>query len=408
MQDTALYQYLLGLKSPWTVSRVNLEFNEQCVDVWAEHSEDATWTCPHCAKTLPLYDHAEERTWRHLDSCQFQTHLHARIPRVACGEHGVVQVLVPWAAPRSRFTLLFERLAIDVLRQCDVSGATRILRISWDEAWGLMERAVTRGRQRKARTVVRRVGVDEKAAAKGHRYLTLVCDLDEGTVEHIAEDRKQESLDRYYAGLTPEQRDGIEAVAMDMWEPYIQATRAQVPKADEKIVFDRFHVMGHIGKAVDTVRKQEHRDLMASGDETLKGSKYLWLYSRENVPERRRDEFAALKRRELKVGRAWVLKETLRRLWHYVYPASGWKFWKRWYVWATHSRLEPMRKAAETIRRHIENILTYYHHPVTNAMSEGLTSQIQKIKSMAHGFRNIEHFKTAIYFHCGGLDLYPC
>ncbi|MBX3332259.1 MAG: ISL3 family transposase, partial [Nitrospira sp.] len=312
-----------------TVSRMTVEVNEQCVDVWAEHSEDATWTCPHCAKPLPLYDHAEERTWRHLDSCQFQTYRHARIPHVACGEHGVVQVLVPWAAPRSRFTLLFERLAIDVLRQCDVSGATRILGLSWDEAWGLMERAVTRGRQRKARTVVRRIGGDEKAAAKGHRYLTRVCDLDEGTVEHIAEDRKQESLDSYYAGLTQEQLDGIEAVAMDMWEPDIQATRAQVPKADEKIVFDRFHVMGHVGNAVDTVRKQEHRALMASGDETLTGSKYLWLYSRENVPARRHDEFTALRRKELKVGRAWAMKEALRRLWHYVYPASGWKFWKR-------------------------------------------------------------------------------
>jgi transposase len=408
MQDTALYQYLLGLQSPWTVNRVNLDVNGQRVDVWAEHPENAAWVCPHCTKTLPSYDHAEERTWRHLDSCQFQTYLHARIPRVACGEHGVVQVLVPWAEPRSRFTLLFERLAIDVLRQCDVSGATRILRISWDEAWGLMERAVTRGKQRKARTVVRRIGVDEKAAAKGHRYLTLVCDLDEGTVEYIAEDRKQESLDSYYAGLTQEQRDGIEAIAMDMWEPYIQATRAQVPDADEKIVFDRFHVMGYVGKAVDTVRKQEHRALMASGNETLKGSKYLWLYSRENVPEGRHDEFAALIRQKLKVGRAWALKEVLRRLWHYVYPASGWKFWKRWYFWATHSRLEPMRTAAETIRRHIANIVTYYQHPVTNAMSEGLNSQIQKIKSMAHGFRNIEHFKTAIYFHCGGLDLYPC
>ena len=408
MQDTALYQYLLGLKSPWTVSRVKLDVNGQRVDVWAEHPDDVAWRCPQCTPVLPVYDHAEERAWRHLDSCQFQTYLHASIPRVACGEHGVVQVKVPWAEPRSRFTLLFERLAIDVLRQCDVSGATRILRISWDEAWGVMQRAVTRGRARKQARMVRRIGVDEKAAAKGHRYLTLVCDLDEGTVEHIAEDRTQESLASYYAGLTQVQRNGIEAVAMDMWEPYIQATRTQVPEADEKIVFDRFHVMGHLGKAVDTVRKQEHRDLMASGDETLKGSKYLWRYSRENLPERRRDEFAALMRQALKVGRAWAIKEALRRLWHYIYPASGWKFWKRWYYWATHSRLKPMRKAAETIRRHIANIVTYYQHPVTNAMSEGLNGQIQKIKSMACGFRNIEHFKTAIYFHCGGLDLYPC
>ncbi len=407
MQDTALYQYLLGLQSPWTVSRVNLDVNAQRVDVWAAHPADAAWACPHCSIVLPLYDHAEERAWRHLDSCQFQTHLHARIPRVACREHGVVQVTVPWAEPRSRFTLLFERLAIDVLRQCDVSGATRILRISWDEAWRLMERAVTRGRQRKARTVVRRIGVDEKAAAKGHKYLTLVCDLDEGTVEHIAEDRKQTSLEGYFAGLTPAQCNGIEAVAMDMWEPYIQATRTQVPDAAAKIVFDRFHVMGHIGKAVDTVRKQEHRALMASGNEALKGSKYLWLYSRENVPAQRREEFAALRRQALKVGRAWAIKEALRGLWGYSYPASGWKFWKRWYFWATHSRLEPIRKAAQTIRRHIANIVTYDQHPVTNAMSEGLNSQIQKIKCMACGFRNTKHFKTAIYFHCGGLELYP-
>lgn len=145
MQDTALYQYLLGLKSPWTVSRVQLNITGQCIDVWAEHPTDAGWACPHCTKTLPLYDHAEERTWRHLDSCQFHTHLHARIPRVGRREHGVVQVTVPWAEPRSRFTLLFERLAIDVLGQCNVIGATRILRLSWDEAWGIMERAPSRG-----------------------------------------------------------------------------------------------------------------------------------------------------------------------------------------------------------------------------------------------------------------------
>ena len=271
-----------------------------------------------------------------------------------------------------------------------------------------MERAVKRGRQRKAPKVVRQIGVDEKAAAKGHKYLTLGCDLDEGTVEHIAEDRKTESLNGYYAGLSTKQLNGIEAVAMDMWEPYIKATLEHVPEAAGKMVFDRFHVMGYVGKAVDTVRKQEHRELMTAGDETLKGSKYLWLYSRENVPEQRRDEFPRLLRKEWKVGRAWAIKESLRRLWHYVYPASGWKFWKRWYFWATHSRLEPIRKAAETVRRHIDNILTYYQHSVTNAMSEGLNSQIQTIKSMACGFRNIENFKTAIYFHCGGLDLYPC
>lgn len=408
MQDTALYQYLLGLKSPWTVSRVELNVKERRVDVWAEHPEGIVWGCPSCSRELTLYDHAEERVWRHLDSCQYQTFLHARIPRVTCVEHGVRQVRAPWAEPKSRFTMLFERLAIDVLRQCDVTGATRVLGISWDEAWHLMERAVERGKLRKAPQVVRRIGVDEKAAAKGHRYLTLVCDLERGTVEHIAEDRKKESLETYYRSLSQEQRAGIEAVAMDMWVPYVEATRAHLAGADGKIVFDRFHVMGYVGKAVDTVRKQEHRQRMAEGDETLTGSKYLWLYSRENLPESRKAEFAALRRTELKVGRAWAIKEALRQLWHYLYPTSGLKFWKRWYFWATHSRLAPIRKAAMTLKRHVNNILTYFQHPITNAVSEGLNSKIQTIKKMACGFRNIEHFKTAIYFHCGGLELYPC
>lgn len=408
MQDRDLYQYLLGLKAPWTVAKVALDVKGRRVDVWAEHPEGQAWPCPECSQKLAGYDHAEERSWRHLDSCQFQTYLHARIPRVQCPEHGVRQVHVPWAEPGSRFTVLFERLAIDVLLECGVSGAAAILNISWDEGWGIMERAVRRGRKRKAKKVVKRIGVDEKAVAKGHKYMTLVCDLDEGTVEHVVEERKQESLEAYYDGLTKRQLKGIEAVAMDMWEPFIQATKAKVPDAEKKIVFDRFHIMGHVGKAVDIVRKQEHRQLLEAGDETLKGSKYLWLYGRENVPRSRRLEFADLKRKGLKVGRAWAIKEMLRDLWSYVYPESACKFWKRWYFWATHSRLNPIRAAAETVKRHISNIMTYFQHRITNAMSESINSKIQTIKQMACGYRNTEHFKTAIYFHCGGLDLYPC
>ena len=408
MEDIGLYQYLLGLKSPWSVSRVDLDVKQQRVDVWAVHGENAVWQCPECKKESAMYDHAEERLWRHLDSCQFKTFLHARIPRIKCTEHGVLQVLVSWAEPRSRFTVLFERLAIDVLRECDVTGATRILKISWDEAWNIMERAVERGKLRKQDRVVKQIGVDEKAIAKGHNYLTLVSDIDGGTVEYIADDRKHVSLEGYYQSLTEEQLAGIEAVAMDMWDPFIAATRSYVPEAESKIVFDRFHIMGYVGKAVDTVRKQEHRERMREGDETLKGSKYLWLYSKENVPEKRRNEFNALQKLELKVGRAWAIKEMLRKLWHYSYPESASKFWKRWYFWATHSRLQPIIEAAGTIKRHINNVLTYIKHRITNAVSEGLNSKIQTIKKMAYGFRNKEHFKTAIYFHCGGLDMYPC
>jgi transposase len=407
MRDVELYRYVLGLESPWTVARVELSVKEQRVDVWAEHGDGHRWACSECGTELPLYDHAEERAWRHLDTCQFLTYLHARPPRVQCPAHGVRQVRLPWAEPHARFTALFERFAIDVLKESDIRGATRILRISWDEAWHVLERAVARGQRAKASRVPALMGVDEKAIAKGHRYLTLVCDLQAGTVEYIGDDRKQVSLDGYWETLTTAQRAGIRGIAMDMWEPYIQSVLTHVPDGATKIVFDRYHIMAHMGKAVDDVRKREHRALQAEGDETLTGSKYLWLYAAQNLPEKHEPRFLALARLNLQTARAWAIKESLRDLWGY--RRLGWAkaHWKRWYGWATHSRLAPVIKAAKLIWRHLPNVLTYFAYRITNAVSEGLNSKIQTIKKMAYGFRNPEHFKTAIYFHCGGLQLYP-
>lgn len=408
MRDTELYGRILGLEAPWFVARVELKVAEEQVDVWVEHRGGVRWPCPECGQELPLRDHSQERVWRHLDTCQFRTFLRARIPRVECPEHGVLQVRVPWAEERSRFTLLMERLAIDVLQQCfTIEGARRILRMSWDEVWGIMSRAVVRGQARKQVKVIPLIGVDEKAFRRGHSYMTVVCDLEAATVEYVAEDRKAESLGEFWKTRSQEQLDGVEAIAMDMWVPYIQATLSAVPDAAEKIVFDRFHIMVHLGKAVDTVRKQEHRSLRAVGDETLKGTKYLWLYSEENLPDRLRPALEVLIAQELKVGRAWALKESLRDLWEYV--RAGWarRFFDGWFWWATHSRLEPIRKVAHMLRDHLKNILSYCRHRVTNAVAEGLNSKIMSIKRRAGGFRNPENFKTAIYFYCGGLDLYP-
>jgi transposase len=407
MRDTELYRHLLGLESPWEVSRVELSVDDGQVDVWAGHPKRTRWTCPECERVLPTYDHAEERVWRHLDSCQFLTYLHARPPRVDCPEHGVRQVALPWAEPMSRFTILFERLAVDVLKECDVAGASQLLRTSWDETWHLMERAVARGQATKPEMVPVHMGVDEKSAGRGQDYITVVSDLDRGTVEHIADERRQASLDSYFDRFSPKQLCGIEAVAMDMWEPFANSVRAHLADADDKIVFDRFHVMGYLGTAVDTVRKEENRSLTAEGDKSLTGSKYLWLYSQENLPKRHRGRFASLRDTDLKTARAWAIKETLRHFWEY--KRRGWaeRHWKSWYFWATHSRLEPVIEAARTLKRHLPGLLSYFAHPITNAGAEGLNSRIQAIRVSARGYRNRENFKTAIYFHLGGLDLHP-
>ncbi len=408
MQDTKLFETILGLPPPWHVGQVTLDPTTQRVDLWLAHDE-TRWRCPECESELGCWDHAEERTWRHLDTCQFQTYLHARIPRVQCPTHGVKQVIVPWAEPRGRFTALMERLVIDVIHQCStLTGACRILRISWDEAWGVMDRAVTRGQRRKAVRPMRHLGVDEKAFRKGHRYHTLVCDLDRATVEFVAPGRGAEALAPFFHGLTDAQRAAVEAVAMDMWDPYILATRQGLPQGDDCIVFDRFHAMCHLTTAVDQVRKREHTDLLqTTGTSPLKRTKYLWLYSAERVPIEHTAQFAVLRRQHLKVARAWAIKEQLRHLWDYRQPHAARRFFQRWYGWARRSQLEPIRRAAATLRRYQDGLLRYVRHRVTNGVVEGLNSKIMSIKRKACGFRNPDHFTTAIYFHCGGLDLYP-
>jgi len=407
MKDTDLYAALLDLRHPWRVREVQLSLAVDRVDVWIEEVPGVKWSCSECRRPAPLHDHTEERVWRHLDTCHCQTYLHARLPRTKCPEHGVRQVATTWAESNSHNTLRFESRVIDTLRECDVTGARRLTGMSWDETWRVMVKAVARGRKRKKRCVPAQLSIDEKSFARHHRYETLVCDRERGTVEYVTDDREQESLERYFRQFTREELAGVQCVAMDMWEPYIAATKEHVPQAEEKIVFDRFHVIRYVTEAVDKIRRQEHKLLKAHGDERLKGTRYLWLANEENVPEWRQAEFEAVRALKLKTGRGWAIKELLRDFWTYSSKAWAKKFFQNWYFWATHSRLEPMVKAAKTLKRHLANILTWFKHRISNATVEGLNSKIQMVKEMACGFRNREHYKIAIYFHCGGLDLYP-
>ena len=407
MEDTRLYAMLLGIDFPWRISKVQVDMASERIDVWVEEAAGARFSCAVCQQATPVYDHASEQVWRHLDTCQCRTYVHAGLPRTNCPKDGVKQVRAPWAEPRSQFTRKFEMRLIDTLKECDVTGVTRLSGTSWDETWGVMMKAVARGLSRKERRVPERIGIDEKSVGKGHDYESLVCDLDRGTVEYVVDDRKQESLESYFRQFTAEELSQIKAIAMDMWEPYIQAAQACVPEAAEKIVFDRFHATRQVTSAVDKVRRGEHKALEKRGDHRLKGTKYLWLRNEENVPEWRREEFVAIKNANLKTSRAWAIKEALRDFWSYSYTRCAEKYFNSWYFWATHSRMSPIIVAAKTLKRHLANLLTYFKHRITNATSEGINSKIQMVKLMACGYRNREHYRATIYFHCGGLDLYP-
>lgn len=407
MQDHELYRRILGIEAPWFVDSVDLKLQAGEIHVYLKHHEMINWPCPVCGADCKLYDHQPERRWRHLDTCQYQTIVHAEPPRSECREHGIKVVRLPWAEPLSRFTALLEALAIEWLKVASQKAVAELLKLSWDEIHGIMERAVQRGLRRRQAEVVSDIGVDEKAFRKGHSYLTLVNDLVRPRVLYVAEDRKQSSLDGFWETLTVEQLNGIRAVAMDMWDPYIASVREHVPEADGKIVFDKFHVAKHLGEAVDKVRRKEHKTLKAAGDDRLAGTRYDWLRNPAKMEPKDRKEFSELRNSELKTARAWALKETAMSLYEYVYERPARKHFRWWHGWAVRSRLQPMIEVARMLKRRFGNIITYLRHHITNASSESINAKIQWVKYTARGFRNRQNFVHAIYFHCGGLDLMP-
>jgi transposase len=407
MDDRQLYTTILGLTEPWVVEGVEVAVKAEEVLVRLAMRDGTELQCPDCEKAVPGYDQASERRWRHLDTCQYQTILVARIPRVECPQHGIRQVRVPWSEERSRFTALFETLAIRLLRETSLSGLCRVMRLSWDEAEGILDRAVKRGLARRSDDPARIIGVDETSFRKGHQYITVVSDLERDRVLWVGEDRKKTTLAAYWSQLPHADLAEVTEVVMDMWEPYIQATLAAVPDADSKIVIDRYHVAHLLTDAVDRVRRAEHAVLRSQGDDRLTGTRFIWIKG----PHKRRtsDELHIhqLRQAGLKVGRAWALKEASSRLWSYRYRGWALKYFKHWYYWATHSQLKPMIRVAKTMKRYLPWILNYLRSQSTNAGAEAINAKIQEVKYRARGFRNRANFRRAILFYCGRLDMNP-
>lgn len=400
------YALLLGVGSPWEVKNVELKLGEKQVEIELVWQWGAAAKCPECGGDCSIHDCAPERTWRHLDTMQFTTLIRGRTPRAKCPEHGVKTMSVPWAAPQGRFTLLFERFAVEVLLASgSISQACELLGLNWETAQEIMRRAVERGLERRQLEDLKHLGMDEKSFKRGQSYITLLTDLDQSRVLDVVEDRTSEAAEQLWETLTAEQKQAVEAVAVDMWEPFIRTIEKQVPDAD--LVHDRFHVSKYLGEAVDKVRRQEHKELMAQGDETLKGSRQLWLYNPENFSPKQIEEFSALKDLNLKVARAWAAKEMFSQFWNY--EAEGWarRFFKDWFGWVSRSRLKPVVEVAQMLKRHLNNLLTYLKHHITNAVTEGLNSKIQSLKSAARGFRNFNNYRIRILFFCGKLSLYP-
>lgn len=397
---------VLGLGPEWKVTRVEPTRNPKELRVELHRTGGSPLRCPRCGEACPGYD-TRRREWRNLDAWGYKTFLVCNVPRVRCAEHGVVTIQVPWAEGSSRYTAQFEAEVIGWLKEASVKAVARRMRLSWTAVDGIMQRAVARGLARRETEAVRRLSVDETSFRRRHRYVTVVSNPETGHVLHVAPGRGREVLMAFYKGLGEACRAAVESVSMDMWAPYISATLAMIPEAAKKIAFDRFHVAKHLGDAVDKVRRAEHRALMKDGNPILAGTRYHWLKGRGRKSHREKLAFARLRASTEKTARAWEVKEAAAHLWRYKSRSWAVAGWNRWLAWALDCGLEPVARAARMVRDHLWGIVNAVILRATNGPAEGLNSRIKTVKVRSRGFRNRERFANAIYFHLGGLDLYP-
>jgi len=407
MQDIELYKRILGVVSPWQVQDVRLELKQRAVTVVVTYDHSIPVACPTCEGQATIYDH-QKRRWRHLDTMQLKTIIECEVPRVRCEEHGVKQLPVAWAEGNARFTAMFEALVINWLKEASISAVAELLALSWDEVAGIQQRAVRRGLARRRRQPLEHIGIDETSFQKRHEYVTVILDRKNDVVLDVLDDRKAETLQRWLGARPAHHLASLKTLTMDMWDPYILAVRSCVPDAEQKICFDRFHVAQHFGKALDKVRLQEHRGLLAvEGESPLTGTKYEWQRNASKLDNRSRRDFMSLSRLNLKTARAWRIKEAAAQLWDYRYRGSAEKAWKQLLGWISRCRLDAVKKVGKMLRKYLWGVLNAITAAVSNAMLEAKNARIQWVKKMACGFRNRVRFRMAILFHLGGLDLMP-
>ncbi len=399
MDELGLFSLALGLTKPWQVADLKFSKEEGRLDLWIDFVKGAKFPCPSCDQTKEAEVHDTlERTWRHLNFFQYETYLHARVPRVRCGSCGVKQVEVPWARPGSGFTLLFELLVLSLSREMSVAAVAEMTSEHANRLWRILEHYVERARQAVDLSGFRKLGIDEFSLRKGHVYMTSFGDLERSRVVFLGEGRKRGVIkdftqDLEARGIDPGQ---IEVICCDMWDPYLSGIGEWLNQS--RVVFDRFHVMNQMNEAIEEVRWEEQR-----ANKILKKSRFLWLKNPENLTVGQSARLQALKRLDLKTAKAYQIKLALARFWEIADPAEAISYLKRWYFWATHSRLGPVIHAARTIKCYWQGIVNFLDSRVTNGMIEGLNSKIKTAMKRAYGFKQASYLKTIIYLVAGRL-----
>jgi len=400
MRDTNLLQLALGLTPPWTVTGSDFDAETHRLDIQVDFAPGNRFACPNCgAAACPAHD-TERMTWRHLNFFQHQAYLNARVPRVRCETCGVRKVRVPWARPDSGFTLLFEALLMTMLSAMPVNAVARMVGEHDTRLWRVLHHYVEQARARGDASQVTRVAIDETAARRGHDYITLFVDIEQARVLFATQGRDAGTVAAFADDLAAHGGDpaAVSEVCIDMSPAFIKGVGESLPKA--AITFDKFHAVKIVNDAVDQVRRAEQKR-----QGLLRGTRYIWLRNPANLTERQRATLDALPTQHLKTARAYQIRLAFQDLYDQPSAEAGAGFLKKWYFWATHSRLAPMIEAARTVKRHWHGILRWFDSRIANGLIEGINSLVQAAKAKARGYRSSRNLKAIVYLLAGKLDL---
>ena len=361
--------------------------------------------CPHCERRCAImHICSSPRVWRDMPVCGWSVFFRYPPKEILCPTHGRIQEMIPWAEPYARITYRFEYALLLYSQMMTQKAASQLLHIPASTLSDLLHQSITRLRDGHRIRGLRSIGVDEISYCKGYKYATIVYDLDRSCVVWVGKGKGRETIDLFFQeSLSPYQKDQILWAACDMSEAYIGAIQEHCPNAT--LVLDRFHIVKAINAALDEVRKEQWREASAQERKILKGLR--WLLSKHSSHRSKKDTriLNALDKGNRRIYRAWVLKDGFEQFWDYKTPWAAQRFLKRWTTSALRTRLEPMRKLVNTLRKHSKEIISFVSTHLTNAVAEGLNRIIKIVKNRASGFRTLDAFTDMIFLAVGDVDI---
>ena len=368
---------------------------------------NARTLCSGCGQPAPGYDRLQPRRFQFAPVLGLPTFFVYALRRVRCPRCGRVKVeKVPWAEGKQQSTEAFAWFLASWAKRLSWKETATIFRVSWERVYRSVEMAVEWGRARVPLDGVATIGVDEIAWQSGHRYLTLVYQLDAGCrrLLWVGRERKIETLEGFFEWFGKERSQRLRVVCSDMWKAYLRVVAEQASNAVH--VLDRFHIVQKLGKAIDQVRAAEAKQLQAQGQEpVLKGSRWLLLKRPERLTEKQEPKLAALVKLNLRTVRAYLLKEDLQQFWDSRSPTQAQRFLKRWCRRAMRSRLAPMQKVAKMLRKHRPLVLNWFRTGRVHSSGavEGLNNKAKLAMRKAYGFRSYKTYELTLYHVLGNL-----